>query len=94
MITIAYLWFAVGWLLGLSVKTSREFMLSICVEKLNLVLLFLQRFPLLLLKRQLFLNILCEVFVSKQSRWNVFLLRIHFVEITEIIIVVGLFAIT
>ncbi len=59
--------------LGLSVKTSREFMLSIYGQKLNVVSLFLLRFPLLLLKSKLFFcPLLCGVFCQHTSWRNVF----------------------
>lgn len=48
-ITIAYLWTVAGFALGLRVRTSREFMLSIFMQKLDFVsLLFAPFSPLLL----------------------------------------------
>lgn len=59
--------------LGLSVKTSREFMSSIYGQKLNFVSLVFQRFPLLLLKRPLLLLTFLWSVCQKISTWNIFL---------------------
>lgn len=75
--------------LGLSVKTSREFMLSIYGQKLNVVSLFLLRFPLLLLKSKLFFahfSVKCSA--SKQVE-DTFFFDINFAEIRGIILSVG-----
>lgn len=71
--------------LGLSVKTSREFMLNIYGQKLHFVSLFLLRFPLLLLKTIVFAHFFVACFVSKQVE-ETFFFDINFAEIPEIIL--------
>lgn len=72
--------------LGLSVKTSGEFMVSIYGQKRHFVSQFLLRFPQLLLKSKLFLpHFSVERFVGKQVE-ETFFSDINFAEITEIIL--------